>query len=122
MLDDLPQLLKQENSEFDRDLLHKSERLGQQTIFDEKDACFSSFSDTTAQGVFVLSEAQVLATTPKTAREAVASAAAANWVAAMNREKACHEKNATFGEACLDSTSVKARPADWIFKIKHRGS
>ena len=38
----------------------------------------------------------------------------------MNREKECHIKNGTFGRA-VDSTTVKAIPADWVFKIKYRG-
>ena len=40
---------------------------------------------------------------------------------AMNREKECHQKNRTFGEVCSAPNTVKPIPADWIFKIKHRG-
>ena len=48
---------------------------------------------------------------------------AAQWIAAMNREKACHLKNGTFGEEWKDTGAkpVKITPADWVFRIKHRG-
>jgi histone deacetylase 1/2 len=39
---------------------------------------------------------------------------------AMNKEKACHIKNHTFGGK-LTASDRKAIPADWIFKLKHRG-
>jgi len=69
----------------------------------------------------LLTESQVLDTTPKTAREALSCPASASWLIAMNREKACHEKNRTFGQSCAIPSDVKPIPADWIFKIKHRG-
>jgi hypothetical protein len=41
----------------------------------------------------------------------------------MTREKACHLKNGTFGEEWqqTDSKPAKITPADWVFRIKHRG-
>jgi len=53
----------------------------------------------------------------------VSSKASAHWIAAMNREKLCHNKNGTFGEEWPANKGVcpKPIPAGWVFKIKHRG-
>jgi hypothetical protein len=40
----------------------------------------------------------------------------------MNREKNCHSKNGTFGEEMREGNQAKPVPADWVFKIKHRGA
>jgi len=41
----------------------------------------------------------------------------------MNREKQCHLKNGTFGEEWKEGLATsKPIPADWVFKIKHRGA
>jgi hypothetical protein len=69
----------------------------------------------------LLSEAGILQQTPKTVAEAMLSGQKNMWIAAMTREKRCHIKNKTFGELCPAGKNVKAIPADWIFKIKHRG-
>ena len=66
----------------------------------------------------LVSEATLEAHTPRTAYEAMRSPQRQMWIEAMNREIACHEKNATFGGL---KSVAKAIPADWVFKIKYRG-
>ena len=72
----------------------------------------------------VLSESMMQTATPRHAHQAVAMPRADKWIAAMNREKACHLKNGTFGEEWDEKTMkpVKVTPADWVFRIKHRGA
>jgi len=67
-----------------------------------------------------ISEANLDLFTPKSAHEAISSKNSAKWLAAMQREKECHTKNKTFGDN-EGSTGEKAIPADWVFRIKHRG-
>ena len=105
--EDITPLPIQKNRASARDTLHESELLDHHDGLDEKEAFFAPCLGTDAQDVFVFSEAQVLATTPRTAREAVSSPAAALWLVAMNREKDCHRKNRTFGEVCPALSSVK---------------
>ena len=70
----------------------------------------------------VLSESMLQTATPRYAHQAVSAPRAPHWIAAMNREKACHLKNGTFGEEWTDKMKpVKITPADWVFRIKHRG-
>jgi hypothetical protein len=45
----------------------------------------------------------------------------AQWIAAMCREKDCHIKNGTFGKDLDTAGVLKPIPADWVFRIKHRG-
>jgi len=74
--------------------------------------------------VFILSmltEASLQTVTPRNAHEALRSPQRAQWMAAMNREKACHLKNQTFGAVAKIVAPIKAVPADWVFRIKHRG-
>ena len=71
----------------------------------------------------VLSESMMQTATPRHAHQAVSMPRANKWIAAMNREKACHLKNGTFGEEWDEKTmrQVKVTPADWVFRIKYRG-
>ena len=71
----------------------------------------------------ILSESMMQTATPRHAHQAVSSSRAVQWIAAMNREKACHLKNGTFGEEWKDhgTKPAKVTPADWVFRIKHRG-
>lgn len=69
----------------------------------------------------MISEGSLEQITPKNAQQAVEGPAAASWLAAMNREKACHIKNGTFGEEWDNRSQIKPIPADWVFRIKHRG-
>ena len=71
----------------------------------------------------MVSESSLERITPKTAHQAVGVSAAASWIAAMNREKVYHIKNGTFGEEWKEGQpAVKSVPADWIFRVKHRGA
>lgn len=70
----------------------------------------------------VVSEASLQSITPRNAHQAVRGTASSSWIAAMQREKLCHIKNGTFGEEWKEGcTSCKPIPADWVFRIKHRG-
>ena len=69
----------------------------------------------------VLTEANLQTETPRNAHQAVRTHRSAQWIEAMNREKRCHIKNGTFGEEWKEGCSVKPIPADWVFKLKHRG-
>jgi hypothetical protein len=72
--------------------------------------------------LIMISENELQTITPKTAPQAVNGPSSAMWIAAMNREKQCHIKNGTFGEEWQQgATNAKPIPADWVFKIKHRG-
>ena len=84
---------------------------------------WSPNNDVSAENVLlVLSEAALQSITPKNSHQAVKCSSSASWIAAMNREKICHVKNCTFGEEWKEGkTAVKPIPADWVFKIKHRG-
>ena len=85
--------------------------------------CFHSFISPIENVRYTLNtitEASLGEYTPRTASEALASPQAEMWKEAMQREKACHIKNHTFGNA-LPPPNVKSVPADWVFKIKHRG-
>ena len=57
--------------------------------------------------------------------EALRSLQRKMWLAAMQREKDCHTKNGTFGDEmdCVkrQPPDRKPIPADWVFKVKHRG-
>jgi hypothetical protein len=72
--------------------------------------------------LIVLTEASLQSITPRNAYEALKSTESNMWLLAMNREKECHVKNGTFGSESKASELVKAVPADWVFKIKHRGA
>lgn len=67
-----------------------------------------------------ITEASLETITPRNAFEALKSPQKASWIAAMTREKDCHIKNGTFGKSKAPD-GVKIIPADWVFKIKHRG-
>ena len=69
----------------------------------------------------MLSEVQINAATPRNVNQMLFSEQKECWIRAMNREKACHVKNKTFGDVCITPAKVKPIPADWIFKMKHRG-
>jgi len=72
--------------------------------------------------LMALTETQLQSITPRTAEQAVHSKSGMQWLAAMNREKACHVKNGTFGEEWSGPGACpKPVPAGWVFKIKHRG-
>lgn len=72
--------------------------------------------------LMALTETQLQSITPRTADQAVHSKSGMQWLAAMNREKACHVKNGTFGEEWSGpGPCPKPVPAGWVFKIKHRG-
>ena len=71
-----------------------------------------------------ITEASLQTITPRSAVEALRSPQRAQWLKAMDREKQCHIKNGTFGPSMppsLTPDSAKPIPADWVFKIKHRG-
>ena len=71
-----------------------------------------------------LTESELQTITPKSPDQVLRSKSRAQWLAAMNREKACHVKNGTFGEE-WDSKKgpcPKPIPAGWVFKVKHRGA
>lgn len=71
----------------------------------------------------MLTEATLDSFTPKNAFDALRSPFKDKWLLAMQREKDCHVKNGTFGhELALSADDVKPIPADWVFKIKHRGA
>lgn len=70
-----------------------------------------------------LSETQLQTVTPKSPEKAMLSSSSSQWLEAMNREKQCHVKNGTFGEAWSGPNPCpKSVPAGWVYKIKHRGS
>ena len=72
--------------------------------------------------LMALTETQLQAITPRSAEQAMRSKSGMQWLAAMNREKACHVKNGTFGEEWSGpGPCPKPVPAGWVFKIKHRG-
>ena len=75
----------------------------------------------TESEAMLLSEVQIQAATPKNVSQLWQSSQKDFWIQAMNREKRCHVKNKTFGEVSEEPHLVKAIPADWIFKMKHRG-
>ena len=79
--------------------------------------------DAHEHSMVILSESMMQTETPRYAHQAVFGTRAAQWIAAMNREKSCHLKNGTFGEEWHDTGSKppKVTPADWVFRIKHRG-
>ena len=74
--------------------------------------------------LIVLTEASLDAFTPRTAQAAIASSESEKWLAAMQREKDCHIKNKTFGEVLREELPAgeKTIPADWVYRIKHRGA
>lgn len=69
----------------------------------------------------VITEASLETITPRTAFDALKSPQKASWLLAMGREKDCHLKNGTFDAHTRAPDGVKTIPADWVFKIKHRG-
>ncbi len=70
----------------------------------------------------VMTEASLDMFTPQNAKAALESTEAERWIAAMQREKECHIKNRTFGPVMSLSREEKIIPADWLYKIKHRGA
>lgn len=68
-----------------------------------------------------VTEATLDTITPHNAGAAISSPQSTRWVEAMNREKLCHDKNGTFDYDSKPPDGVKPIPADWVFKIKHRG-
>jgi hypothetical protein len=68
-----------------------------------------------------VSEATLDKITPRGARQALSSSLADMWLLAMNREKACHVKNKTFGIPTEPPLNAKIIPADWIYRVKYRG-
>jgi histone deacetylase 1/2 len=69
----------------------------------------------------MVTEATLETITPRSAHDAMKSAQKDSWLAAMNREKDCHTKNKTFDTSAVIPDGAKTIPADWVFKIKHRG-
>jgi hypothetical protein len=67
-----------------------------------------------------ITEASLETITPRNAFEALKSQERRLWLLAMSREKECHIKNGTFGKGGAPD-GIKTIPADWVFKIKHRG-
>lgn len=84
-------------------------------------SCASGPSESLQSILVVMTEASLQSITPTNAYAAVKSQQRSQWLAAMNREKDCHLKNGTFGTAQPINSTAKAIPADWVFKIKHRG-
>ena len=81
---------------------------------------------TSAHTIFaMITEAALQTITPRNAVEALRSPQRSMWIQAMNREKECHVKNGTFGNEVASASRTapdrKPIPADWVFKIKHRG-
>jgi transposase InsO family protein len=72
-----------------------------------------------------VTEATLQTITPRNVLEALRSPQRKMWLLAMQREKDCHIKNGTFGEEAINNVRLapdrKPIPADWVFKIKHRG-
>ena len=69
--------------------------------------------------MLILTEATLQSATPRNAHQAVKSKLSSSWIAAMQREKACHLKNGTFGEEWKEGHSTsKPIPADWVFKYR----
>ena len=68
----------------------------------------------------MMTEASLQSITPRNAHEAMKSPQRKLWLLAMNREKQCHIKNGTFGKVLMQQ-ALKSIPADWVFRIKHRG-
>lgn len=68
----------------------------------------------------IITEATLQQFTPRDAYAALKSKQRDMWILAMNREKACHAKNGTFG-AEVANPPVKCVPSNWVFKIKYRG-
>ena len=86
--------------------------------------CAAPVSDSEHDDVHSLicvTEATLESITPRNARDALSSPQAEMWLAAMNREKACHIKNKTFGRDNEPPLGAKVVPADWVLKIKYRG-
>ena len=76
----------------------------------------------TAAILAMITEASLQSITPNNAYEAINSPLKSRWIAAMNREKSCHIKNGTFSTSNEEPPAcTKTIPADWVFKIKHRG-
>jgi Reverse transcriptase (RNA-dependent DNA polymerase) len=75
--------------------------------------------------LITITEASLQTVTPRNATEALRSPLRKMWLLAMQREKDCHVKNGTFGREMepqgRQPPDSKPIPADWIFKIKHRG-
>jgi len=67
-----------------------------------------------------ITEATLDTITPRTAYDALKCSQKEMWLLAMNREKECHAKNGTFGHDAIPA-GAKSIPADWVYKIKHRG-
>lgn len=72
-----------------------------------------------------VTEATLQTITPRNVLEALRSPQRKMWLLAMQREKECHVKNGTFGDEInlplRTAPDRKPIPADWVFKIKHRG-
>lgn len=83
-------------------------------------------SDSPQVVLVALTEASLHSITPRSAKHALQADLADMWIKAMQREKDCHLKNETFGRTLRPSLAhepaIKAIPADWVFKIKHRGA
>jgi hypothetical protein len=68
-----------------------------------------------------VTEATLDSITPRSARHAIQSPLSRMWLIAMNKEKACHLKNKTFGTSVSPPPGAKIIPADWVFRVKYRG-
>jgi hypothetical protein len=68
-----------------------------------------------------ITEASLETITPRSAYDALNSPQWPSWKLAMTREKDCHLKNGTFDCCTRAPEGVKTIPADWVYKIKHRG-
>jgi hypothetical protein len=85
---------------------------------DKSDGSNPEPMDEKAISLLCVSEATLDSITPRSARQAVNSSLSVMWLSAMNREKACHVKNKTFGTS---PPNAKIIPADWVFRVKYRG-
>ena len=82
----------------------------------------TTIDDSDSYMMVVLSESMMQTATPRHAHHAVGGPRSKQWIDAMNREKACHLKNGTFGEEWKGpGKPSKITPADWVYRIKHRG-
>ena len=71
-----------------------------------------------------ITEASLQSITPTSAYQALFGPQGKQWLKGMQREKDCHIKNETFGDCHISELQLKDLkpiPANWVFKIKHRG-
>jgi Reverse transcriptase (RNA-dependent DNA polymerase) len=99
---------------------------GVPTTLSNDENAFAASEDSSPHAILItITEASLQTITPRHVTEALRSPQRKMWLLAMQREKDCHVKNGTFGREMQtlgrQPPDLKPIPADWIFKIKHRG-